>query len=137
VFLLKSKEEPHKYFIDFAKQVQHSYEAEIKTIRTDNGSKFKNYTMQTFFQDEGIKHEMYAPYTPQQNGVIKRKNRTHIQMARTMLDEFKSPYNFWGDTISVVVHYSNRLFLRSLHHKTPYETITGNTPNVMYFRVFG
>ena len=94
VFLLKSKDETHKYFIDFAKQAQRTYEAEIKTIRTDNGSEFKNYTMSEFFQDEGIKHEFSAPYTPQQNGVVERKNQTLIEMARTILDEFKSPITF-------------------------------------------
>ena len=70
VFLLKSKDETHKYFIEFAKRAQRTYEVEIKTIRTDNGSEFKNYTMDEFFQDEGIKHEFSAPYTPQQNGVV-------------------------------------------------------------------
>ncbi|KAK1609775.1 hypothetical protein QYE76_033448 [Lolium multiflorum] len=74
---------------------------------------------------------------PQQNGVVERKNRTIIEMARTMLSEFNSPHNFWGEAISTAVHYSNRLFLRPLHNKTPYELLTGNKPNVMYIRVFG
>ncbi|KAK1611270.1 hypothetical protein QYE76_034943 [Lolium multiflorum] len=113
------------------------YESEIKAIRTDNGTEFKNYTMQEFVDDEGIKHEFSAPYTPQQNGVVERKNRTIIGMARTMLSEFNSPHNFWGEAISTIVHYSNRLFLRPLHNKTPYELLTSNKPNVMYIRVFG
>ena len=137
VFLLKSKDETHKYFINFAKQAQRQYEEVIKAIRTDNGSEFKNYTMDEFVQDEGIKHEFSAPYTPQQNGVVERKNRTLIEMARTMLDEYKSPHNFWGEAIATAVHASNRLFLRPVYNKTPYELITGNKPNVQYFRVFG
>ena len=119
VFLLKSKDETHKTFIIFAKQAQRQYGAEIKTIRTDNGTEFKNYSMQDFVQDEGIKHEFSAPYTPQQNGVVERKNRTLIEMARTMLSEFKSPHNFWGEAVSTAAHCSNRLFLRPLHNKTP------------------
>ncbi|KAK1607467.1 hypothetical protein QYE76_031140 [Lolium multiflorum] len=137
VFLLKSKDETHREFINFAKKAQRTYESEIKAIRTDNGTEFKNYTMQEFVDDEGIKHEFSAPYTPQQNGVVERKNRTIIEMARTMLSEFNSPHNFWGEAISTTVHYSNRLFLRPLHNKTPYELLTGNKPNVMYIRVFG
>ncbi|KAK1561685.1 hypothetical protein QYE76_017663 [Lolium multiflorum] len=137
VFLLKSKDETHREFIIFAKKAQRMYESEIKAIRTDNGTEFKNYTMQEFVDDEGIKHEFSAPYTPQQNGVVERKNRTIIEMARTMLSEFNSPHNFWGEAISTAVHYSNRLFLRPLHNKTPYELLTGNKPNVMYIRVFG
>ena len=93
--------------------------------------------MQDFVQDEGIKHEFSAPYTPQQNGVVERKNRTLIEMARTMLSEFKSPHNFWGEAVSTAAHCSNRLFLRPLHNKTPYELLTGKKPNVLYFRVFG
>ncbi|KAK1650320.1 hypothetical protein QYE76_068125 [Lolium multiflorum] len=135
VFLLKSKDETHREFITFAKKAQRMYESEIKAIRTDNGTEFKNYTMQEFVDDEGIKHEFSVPYTPQQNGVVERKNRTIIEMARTMLSEFNSPHNFWGEAISV--HYSNRLFLRPLHNKTPYELLTGNKPNVTYIRVFG
>ncbi|KAK1685797.1 hypothetical protein QYE76_046645 [Lolium multiflorum] len=137
VFLLKSKDETHREFITFAKKAQRMYESEIKAIRTDNGTEFKNYTMQEFVDDEGIKHEFSAPYTPQQNGVVERKNQTIIEMAITMLSEFNSPHNFWGEAISTAVHYSNRLFLRPLHNKTPYELLTGNKPNVMYIRVFG
>ncbi|KAK1667790.1 hypothetical protein QYE76_055949 [Lolium multiflorum] len=133
VFLLKSKDETHREFITFAKKAQRTYESEIKAIRTDNGTEFKNYTMQEFVDDEGIKHEFSAPYTPQQNGVVERKNRTIIEMARTMLSEFNSPHNFWGEAISTAVHYSNRLFLRPLHNKTPYTV----TSLVMYIRVFG
>ncbi|KAK1605591.1 hypothetical protein QYE76_029264 [Lolium multiflorum] len=124
VFLLKSKDETHRKFIIFAKKAQRMYESEIKAIRTDNGTEFKNYTMQEFVDDEGIKHEFSAPYTPQQNGVVERKNRTIIEMARTILSEFNSPHNFWGEAISTDVHYSNRLFLRPLHNKTPYELLT-------------
>ncbi|KAK1684780.1 hypothetical protein QYE76_045628 [Lolium multiflorum] len=115
VFLLKSKDETHREFITFAKKAQRMYESEITAIRTDNGTEFKNYTMQEFVDDEGIKHEFSAPYTPQQNGVVERKNRTIIEMARTKLSEFNSPHNFWEEAISTAVHYSNRLFLRPLH----------------------
>ncbi|KAK1666148.1 hypothetical protein QYE76_054307 [Lolium multiflorum] len=80
----KGKDETYREFIIFAKKAQRMYESEIKAIRTDNGTKFKNYTMQEFVDDEGIKHEFSAPYTPQQNGVVERKNRTIIEMARTI-----------------------------------------------------
>jgi transposase InsO family protein len=94
VFLLKSKDETYKHFSKFAKHAERTFEEVIKTIRTDNGSEFKNYAMEGFVVDEGIKHEFSAPYTPQQNGVVERKNRTIIEMARAMLDEYKSPHNF-------------------------------------------
>jgi transposase InsO family protein len=137
VFLLKSKDETYKYFSKFAKQAEHIFEEVIKTIRTDNGSEFKNYAMEDFVCEEGIKHEFSAPYTPQQNGVVERKNRMIIEMERTMLDEYKSPHNFWGEAIATMVHVSSRLFLRPVYNKTPYELLTGNKPNVSYFCFFG
>ena len=63
----------------------------MKKIRSDNGSEFKNLQVEDYLEEEGIKHEFFAPYTPQQNGVVERKNRTLINMARTMLGEFKTP----------------------------------------------
>jgi transposase InsO family protein len=137
VFLLKSKKETYKRFTDFAKQAERKHELTIKAIRTDNGSEFKNHAMEDFTNEEGVNHKYSAPYTPQQNGVVERKNRSIIEMARTMLDEFKSPHNFWREAVSTAVHVINRLFLRPLHDKTPYELLTGNKPNLSYFRVFG
>jgi hypothetical protein len=68
--------------------------------------------------------------------VVERKNRTIIEMARTMLDEYKTPHNFWGEVITTVIHVSNRLFVHLLYNKMPYEILTGNKPNVSYFHIF-
>jgi len=64
VFFLKSKDETKIAFIDFAKQVQRKFDKEILAIRSDNGSEFKNYTLEEFLSDEGIEHQYSAPYTP-------------------------------------------------------------------------
>jgi transposase InsO family protein len=66
----------------------------VKKKRSDNGSEFKNLQVGEYLEEEGIKHEFSAPYTPQQNGVVERKNRTLIDMARMMLGEFKTPSTF-------------------------------------------
>ena len=93
--------------------------------------------MDEFLSDEGIKHQFSAAYTPQQNGVAERKNRTLIEMTRTMLDEYKSLYRLWAEAINTACHASNRLYLRKLKNKTPYELLTGKKSNIKYFRVFG
>jgi hypothetical protein len=93
--------------------------------------------VEEYFEEEGIKHEFSAPYTPQQNGVVERKNRTLIDMARTMLGEFKTPERFWSKAVNTACHAINRLYLHRLLKKTSYELLTGNKPNVSYFRVFG
>jgi hypothetical protein len=109
----------------------------VKKIRSDNGSEFKNLQVEEFLEEEGIKHEFSAPYTPQQNGVVERKNMTLIDMARTMLGEFKTPERFWSEAVNTACHAINWLYLHRLLKKTSYELLTGNKPNVSYFRVFG
>jgi transposase InsO family protein len=78
----------------FFKMAQNEFDAEVKRIRTDNGTEFKNTQVENYLDDEGIKHEFLAHYTPQQNGVAERKNRTLIEMVRTMLDEYKTSDRF-------------------------------------------
>jgi hypothetical protein len=68
--------------------------------------------------------------------VVERKNRTLIDMARTMLREFKTPERFWLEAVNTACHAINHLYLHRLLKKTSYELLTGNKPNVSYFRVF-
>jgi hypothetical protein len=68
--------------------------------------------------------------------VAKRKNHTLIEMARTMLDEYKTSDRFWAEVVNTACHATNRLYFHKLLKKTFYELITGNKPNVSYFRVF-
>jgi transposase InsO family protein len=109
----------------------------VKKIRSVNGSEFKNLQVEEYLEEEGVKHEFSAPYTPQQNGVVERKNRMLIDMARMMLGEFKTPELFWSKAMNTACHAINRLYLHRLLKKTSYELLTGNKPNVSYFRVFG
>jgi hypothetical protein len=109
----------------------------IKKIRSDNGTEFKNSQIEGFLEEEGIKQEFSSPYTPQQNGVVERKNRTLLDMARTMLDEYKTPNRFWAESINTACYSINRLYLHRILKKTSYELITSKKSNVSYFRVFG
>jgi hypothetical protein len=108
----------------------------IKKIRSDNGMEFKNSQIKGFFE-QGIKHEFFFPYTPQQNGIMDRKNRTLLDMARTMLDEYKTPDRFWAEAINTACYSINLLYLHRILKRTSYELLTGKKPNVSYFRVFG
>jgi hypothetical protein len=109
----------------------------VKKVRSDNGSEFKNLQVEEFLEEEGIKHEFSAPYTPHQNDVVERKNKMLINMARTMLGEFKMPEQFWSEAVNTACHAINWLYLHRLLKKTSYELLTGNKPNVSYFRLFG
>jgi transposase InsO family protein len=137
VFFLQDKLETQDTLKRFLRIAQNEFELKVKKIRSDNGSKFKNLEVKECLEEEGIKHEFSAPYTPQQNGVVKRKNRTLIDMARTMLGEYKTPEQFWSEDVNTSCHAINRLYLHRLLKKTYYELLTGNKPNVSYFRVFG
>jgi transposase InsO family protein len=100
----------------FLRRAQNEFELKVKKIRSDNGSKFKNLQVEEYLEEEGVKHEFSAPYTPQQNGVVER---------------------FWSEAVNIACHAINRLYLHRLLKKTSYELLTSNKPNVSYFRVFG
>jgi transposase InsO family protein len=137
VFFLHDKSETQAVLKKFLKREQNKFHVKIKKIRNDNGTEFKNTQVEDYLDEEGIKHEFSAPYTTQQNRVAERKNRTLIDMARTMLNEYKTSDRFWVEAVNTICHASNRLYLHKLLKKTPYELLTGNKPNVSYFRVFG
>src|ERR1041384_7496009 len=111
--------------------------SKLKHIRSDNGTEFKNTHIEDFLDAYGFTHEFYAAYTPQQNGVVERKNRTLIEMARTMLAEYKTPIRFWAKAINTAFHIINKVYLHKFLKKTSHELIIGNKPNVSYLRVFG
>jgi transposase InsO family protein len=112
---------------------QNEFDAKVKKIRSDNSTKFKNTQVENFLDEEGIKHEFLAPYTPQQNGVAERKNRTLIEMARTILDEYKTLDQFWAEAINTACYATNHFYLHKLLKKTSYELLTGNKSNISYF----
>jgi transposase InsO family protein len=95
----------------FIRRAQKEFGLPIKKVLSDNGSKFCNNNIEEYLDEEGIKHEVSAPYTPQQNGVLERKDCTLIDMARTMLDEYKTPDNCWTEAINTACHAINHLYL--------------------------
>src|SRR3954464_4064926 len=137
VFFLDDKRKVVDIFTSFAKRAQVEYDSKLKHIRGDNGTEFKNTHIEDFLDKYGFTHEFYVAYTPQQNGVVERKNRTLIEMARTMLVEYKTPIRFWAEAINTACHIINKVYLHKFLKKTSHELITSNKPNVSYLRVFG
>nr|ABF97186.1 retrotransposon protein, putative, unclassified [Oryza sativa Japonica Group] len=136
VYFLHDKSEAQDVFKRFAKQAQNLYDLTIKRVRSDNGGEFKNTQVEEFLDEEGIKHEFSAPYDPPQNGIVEKKNRTLIEAAREMLDEYKTSDSFWTEAVSTTCHAINRLYLHKILKKTSYELLSGKKPNVSYFHVF-
>ncbi|MGI4673391.1 hypothetical protein ACR2XN_28405 [Klebsiella pneumoniae] len=79
----------------------------MRRIRSDNGTEFKNSVMREFCEEKGIMHEFSAPRTPQQNGVVERKNRTLFEAARTLLGESKLPTYFWAEAVNTACFTQN------------------------------
>jgi transposase InsO family protein len=119
---------PKKTLKRFLRQAQNEFGLRIKKIRSDNGTKFKNSQIEKFLEEEGVKHEFSSPYTPQQNDVMERKNRTLLDMARTMLDEYKTLNRFWAEAINTACYSINRLYLHRILKKKSYELLTGKRP---------
>ena len=137
VFFLSQKNDTFDTFRTFTKKVQNELELKIKTIRSDHGGEFENHDFTNLCDELGITHQFSAPRTPQQNGVAERKNRTLLDMSRTMLAEHNLPGYFWAEAVSTACYVANRALIRGTLNKTPYELVKKRTPNISYFRIFG
>jgi transposase InsO family protein len=118
VFFLQDKSETQEVLKKFVRRAQNEFDAKVKKIRSDNGTEFNNTQVEDFLDEKGINHEFLAPYTPQQNGVVERKNQTLIEMTRTMIDEYKTSDWFWVDAVNTTCHATNHLYPHKLLKKT-------------------
>ncbi|GJZ32810.1 retrovirus-related pol polyprotein from transposon TNT 1-94 [Tanacetum coccineum] len=85
----------------------------------------------------GISQNFSSPYTPEQNGVAERKNRTLIEAARTMLNGSVLSKHFWTEVVRIACYTQNRSIIVKRHDKTPYEIFRERIPDISYFHVFG
>ncbi|GJS41985.1 retrovirus-related pol polyprotein from transposon TNT 1-94 [Tanacetum coccineum] len=135
---LKDKTEAFDHFEIFSKKIQNQLGCTIVSIRTDHGREFDNEVQfGEFCNANGITHNFSAPRTPQSNGVVERKNRTLQEMSRTMLNEQSLPQKFWCNAVDTSTYILNRILIRAILGKTPYELLRGRKPTLDYFRVFG
>ncbi|GJT81851.1 retrovirus-related pol polyprotein from transposon TNT 1-94 [Tanacetum coccineum] len=91
---LRSKDETPEVLKDFLTMIQRNLQAPVISVRTDRGTEFLNKTLNAFFKEEGIEHQTSTPRTPEQNGVVERRNRTLVEAARTMLSASQLPLFF-------------------------------------------
>lgn len=105
-------------------------------LRTDNGTEFMNKDVQDLLAKNMIRHETSTPYVPQQNGTIERAMRTVVEAARSMIYGSDTPVFLWSEAVACAVHTLNRIPAYE-GNKSPYEIVTGNKPDISYFREFG
>ncbi|KAJ0902997.1 putative RNA-directed DNA polymerase [Helianthus annuus] len=137
VYFLSHKNETAALVKQFITLAENQASTKVKVIRSDNGTEFKNVTLDTFCSEKGIDRQFSAPRTPQQNGVAERRNRTLIEAARTMLADSKLPSFFWAEAVSTACYIQNHALVNKRHMKTPYEILEGHKPSVSHFRIFG
>ncbi|WVZ97134.1 LOW QUALITY PROTEIN: hypothetical protein U9M48_042689 [Paspalum notatum var. saurae] len=137
VFFMEFKDEAFGFVWDLVLRLGNESHKVMRAIRSDNGEEFMNSRFENFCRDLGLEHQFFSPYTPPQNGVVERKNRTLVEMARTMLDEHRTPRRFWAEAMNMACYIANRIFLRAFLGKTSYELRFGRQPSVKHLRAFG
>ena len=133
---LHSKKEAYPEFKKLARKLQNTCCSNI-AIRSDHGGEFHNEKFINFCNKLGISHNFSAPRTPQQNGMLERKNRSLEELAGTILNDYVLPKCFWADVVSIAFYVMNRVLIRPILKKTPYELLNGRKPNMSHLKVFG
>ncbi|GJR88824.1 retrovirus-related pol polyprotein from transposon TNT 1-94 [Tanacetum coccineum] len=137
VKFLRSKDETPEFVINFLKQIQVGLNKTVRYIRTDNETEFVNHVMSKYYEDVGIFHQKSVSRTPQQNGVVERRNHTLVEAARTMLIFSKAPMFLWAAAVATACYTQNRSLIHTRHNKTPYELVHDKKPDLTFLRVFG
>ncbi|GJZ38286.1 retrovirus-related pol polyprotein from transposon TNT 1-94 [Tanacetum coccineum] len=124
--------------LSHSRKIQNQLGCSIVSIRTDHGREFDNEVQfGEFYNANSITYNFSAQRTPQSIGVVERKNRTLQEMSRTMLNEQSLPQKFWCNAVDTSTYILNRILIRAILGKTPYELLRGRKPTLDYFRVFG
>ena len=109
------------HFKTFSKRIQNEKDFYITSIISDHGREFENYSFEILCNKNGISHNFSSPKTPQQNGVVDRKNRSSQEMAKIMLLESGLSKGFWAEAVNTACYIQNCVFLRPILKKIPYE----------------
>ncbi|CAL2276373.1 unnamed protein product [Prunus armeniaca] len=137
VYFLRNKSEALHVFKKFKVMVELKSGYHIKRLRTNRGGEFNSHEFVQFCEELGIERQLTIAYSPQQNGVAKRKNRTVMEMAKCMVHEKEMPYNLWCKAINTVVYLLNRSPTKALENSTPFERFSGRKPGIKHLKEFG
>ena len=135
---MKRKSEAFEKFKEFKASVETESGMKIKAIRADRGGEYLSEVFQCFLKESGIQPQFTAAYSPQQNGISERLNRTLIEAARSMLNHAGLSNVFWAEAVSTATYLRNRMVSSALKTgETPYLLWYGEKPNLSHVRVFG
>lgn len=138
VYFLKSKNETFKYFKQYKEFAENQQSKKIKTLRSDNGGEFCSAEMENYLRQCGIVHQKTNSYTPEQNGLCERNNRSIVEKARCLLYDAQFEKFLWAEAVNTAVYIKNRSPAAGIdQNTTPYELWTGRKPNLSQLRIFG
>ncbi|UYV60463.1 hypothetical protein LAZ67_1001224, partial [Cordylochernes scorpioides] len=136
-YFIRHKSDVLEKFNEFVKRVRTETGNKIKRFRTDNGTEFLNKNFSDYLKSLGIVHELTAPYTPEQNGIAERDNRTIVESARCLLHGRKMPLELWAEAVNTAVYLLNRCTTKVLGNSTPYEIWYKRKPSILHLKTFG
>nr|GEV78200.1 hypothetical protein [Tanacetum cinerariifolium] len=134
---LCSKDETPEVLKEFLMMIQRNFQAPVITVQTDRDIEFLNKTLNAFFKEEGIEHQTSTARTPEQNGIVERRNRTLFEAARTMLSALKLPLFLWVEAITTACYTQNRSIIILTHDKMAYHIINDRKPSIKHLYIFG
>nr|GEV26506.1 integrase, catalytic region, zinc finger, CCHC-type, peptidase aspartic, catalytic [Tanacetum cinerariifolium] len=132
-----ARDEASYFKIKFLKMIQVRLKTPVCLFRTDNGTEFVNQTLPEYYEKVCISHETSVARSPQQNGVVERRNRMLIKVAHTMLIYAKALLFLWAETVATTFYTQNHSIIRLRHGKTPYELLHDKLPELSFFHVIG
>jgi hypothetical protein len=137
IYFLKTKDEVFSKFKEFKALIENLFERKIKILRLDNGGEYTSKEFVNCCKDVGIKRELTTPYNPQKNGVAERKNKTILEVVKTMIHDQDLPMCLWAEATMEAVYVHNRLSHSVLGLKTPEEMFIEKKPEVSHLKIFG
>lgn len=131
VHLLTHKSYAFPLIKAFISLIQTQFQVAIKISRTDNAFELGSSTEGVaYFHSKGIIHQKSTPYTPQQNGIVKRKHKHILETARALYFQSGLGIAYWAECVKTVVHLINRIPSKVLHNKSPFEVLHNKPPNL-------
>ena len=137
LYFIKQKSDAFSKFLEFKALVERQSGLKMKTLRTDRGGEFIYQPFMNYCKKEGIQRKLTVSRSPQKNGVVERKNRTIVEMARSMLKGTELPNSLWVEAVHTTVYILNKSPTKSVRNRTPYEAWSGRKPEVSHLKVFG
>ncbi|KAK8534694.1 hypothetical protein V6N12_057338 [Hibiscus sabdariffa] len=136
IYLMRHKSEALEKFKEFRNEVQNQHGKSIKALRSDRGGEYLSHEFDELLKECEIVSQLTPPGTPKWNGVSERRNRTLLDMVRSMMSHSDLPISFWGHALETTAFTLNRVPSKSVQ-KTPHEMWTGKRPNMSFMKIWG